>query len=87
MMMAGERLRVALATTHLALRDVPAALTVAGLAETLVLTATELQKRFGIAQPRLAICGLNPHAGEEGASATRRRGSCGRRSSRRGAGA
>jgi len=66
MMMAGERLRVALATTHLALRDVPAALDAGGVAETILLTASELERRLGVAHPRLAVCGLNPHAGEEG---------------------
>jgi len=59
-------LRVALATTHLALRDVPTALTREVVRETLVITARELQTKFGIARPRIAVCGLNPHAGEGG---------------------
>ena len=59
-------LRVALATTHLALRDVPGALTRIALAETLLIVGRELQSKFGIAQPRIAVCGLNPHAGEGG---------------------
>jgi 4-hydroxythreonine-4-phosphate dehydrogenase len=59
-------LRVALATTHLALKDVPAALTRTGLAETLIIVGRELQSKFGIAAPRIAVCGLNPHAGEGG---------------------
>jgi 4-hydroxythreonine-4-phosphate dehydrogenase len=59
-------LRVALATTHVALKDVPAALTRAGLAETLIILGRELQSKFGIAAPRIAVCGLNPHAGEGG---------------------
>lgn len=66
MLMAGPRLRVALATTHVALREVPDRLTVEGVAEICVLTARELQARFGLASPRLAVCGLNPHAGEQG---------------------
>jgi 4-hydroxythreonine-4-phosphate dehydrogenase len=59
-------LRVALVTTHLALRDVPAAITRAAVEETLDITARELAARFGIARPRIAVCGLNPHAGEGG---------------------
>ncbi len=59
-------LRVALATTHLPLKDVPAALTRIALAETLIILGRELQSKFGIAAPRIAVCGLNPHAGEGG---------------------
>jgi 4-hydroxythreonine-4-phosphate dehydrogenase len=59
-------LRVALATTHIALKDVPAALTRAAVAETLIIVGRELQSKFGIAVPRIAVCGLNPHAGEGG---------------------
>ena len=59
-------LRVALATTHLALRDVPAAITRDMVRETLSITARELRAKFGIARPRIAVCGLNPHAGEGG---------------------
>ena len=59
-------LRVALATTHLALRDVPAAITREVVRDTLVITARELRTKFGIARPRIAVCGLNPHAGEGG---------------------
>lgn len=66
MLMAGPRLRVALATTHLALSRVPAALSVDEIAEVLILTAKELTTRFGISNPRVAVCGLNPHAGENG---------------------
>lgn len=66
MLMAGPRLRVALATTHVAVRDVPDSLTVDGIAQTCLLTAAELRTRFGIASPRIAVCGLNPHAGEQG---------------------
>ena len=59
-------LRVALATTHLPLKDVPGALTRIALAETLIILGRELQAKFGIAAPRIAVCGLNPHAGEGG---------------------
>ncbi|HZQ62246.1 MAG TPA: 4-hydroxythreonine-4-phosphate dehydrogenase PdxA [Casimicrobiaceae bacterium] len=64
---AGERpLRVALATTHLALRDVPGAITRALLDETIDILGKDLERRFGLADPRIAVCGLNPHAGEGG---------------------
>ncbi len=59
-------LRVALATTHLPLAAVPAALSRPGLRETLLIVAAELTAKFGIASPRIAVCGLNPHAGEGG---------------------
>lgn len=66
MLMAGERLRVALATMHVAVRDVAAALSTDALVEIGGLVAAELRSRFGIRAPRLAVCGLNPHAGESG---------------------
>lgn len=59
-------LRVALATTHLPLAAVPAALTRAVVRETLRIVAQELRAKFGIVAPRIAVCGLNPHAGEGG---------------------
>ena len=59
-------LRVALATTHLALKDVPAALTQSDLETTLRILHADMQKKFGIAQPRILVAGLNPHAGEGG---------------------
>jgi 4-hydroxythreonine-4-phosphate dehydrogenase len=59
-------LRVALATTHLALKDVAAALTQAGLARILDILEHDLKTKFGIAAPRILLCGLNPHAGEGG---------------------
>ena len=59
-------LRVALATTHLALSAVPAAITRAGVARCLTILLAELVGRFGIAAPRVAVLGLNPHAGEGG---------------------
>ncbi len=66
MMLAGGGLRVALATTHLALADVARAITPAGLERTLRTVAAELRRRFGIARPRILVAGLNPHAGESG---------------------
>jgi 4-hydroxythreonine-4-phosphate dehydrogenase len=69
MMLVGRQvpiLRVALATTHLALKDVPAAITRDSLLNTLRILHTDLKSRFGIAQPRILIAGLNPHAGEGG---------------------
>ena len=59
-------LRVALATTHLALKDVPAAITQARLSATLRILDQDLRQRFGIRRPRILVCGLNPHAGESG---------------------
>ena len=66
MMLASPKLRVVLATTHLALRDVPAALTRERLERTITLTRHGLQGWFGIAQPRIALAALNPHAGDQG---------------------
>jgi 4-hydroxythreonine-4-phosphate dehydrogenase len=65
MMFHSEALRVVLATVHIALADVPGALTRASFEATIDLTARELP-RFGIARPRVAVAGLNPHAGEHG---------------------
>ena len=66
MMLAGPRLRVALCTNHLALRDVPGAITTAGLLRIIVLVDGELRSRFGVPAPRIAVLGLNPHAGDGG---------------------
>ena len=65
LLVAGE-LRVALVTTHLALRDVPDAVTAARLTGVLKQLVPGLATRFGIAQPRVLVLGLNPHAGESG---------------------
>jgi 4-hydroxythreonine-4-phosphate dehydrogenase len=65
MMFWSEPLKVVLATVHVPLRDVPALLTQEVIERVVALTARELP-RFGIAEPRLALAGLNPHAGEEG---------------------
>lgn len=66
MMLAGPVLRVVLATTHVAIRDVPDRLTPEGIAEVLEITARSLRERLGIRRPRIAVCALNPHAGENG---------------------
>lgn len=67
MMLAGPSLRVVPITIHVALADVPAALTVDLIRARALTTARGLQRNFGIARPRLAVAGLNPHAGENGA--------------------
>lgn len=66
MMLASDRLRVVLATTHMPLRDVPLVLTTNLLERTGRITIEALRNWFGIAEPRLAVCALNPHAGESG---------------------
>jgi len=66
MMLASDRLRVVLATTHIALRDVPAALTASVIRDSADVTRTYLQTWFDIAAPRIALCALNPHAGDGG---------------------
>ncbi len=66
MMLAGGGLRVALATTHLPLRDVADAITQPLLVEVIRILDADLKRKFGIAQPRIAVAGLNPHAGESG---------------------
>jgi 4-hydroxythreonine-4-phosphate dehydrogenase len=69
MMLAGgdaPQLRVALATTHLALKDVPAAITFDSLSRTLDILQRDLQCKFGLVKPRILATGLNPHAGEGG---------------------
>ncbi|HKO87875.1 MAG TPA: 4-hydroxythreonine-4-phosphate dehydrogenase PdxA [Burkholderiales bacterium] len=66
MMLVGGGLRVALASTHLALRDVALSLRPENLRTTLLVLHQDLQSRFGLAKPRILVCGLNPHAGEGG---------------------
>ena len=66
MMLAGGGLRVALATTHLPLREVADAITPALLLEVIRILHADLQARFGITRPRILVAGLNPHAGESG---------------------
>ncbi|MBT4160851.1 MAG: 4-hydroxythreonine-4-phosphate dehydrogenase PdxA [Gammaproteobacteria bacterium] len=66
MMLLSGDFRVALATTHLPLTDVPAAITAESLTETLTILLEDLTNKFGISRPRVSVCGLNPHAGEGG---------------------
>jgi 4-hydroxythreonine-4-phosphate dehydrogenase len=66
MMLAGGGLRVAVATTHLPLSAVPAAITRRGLESTLRIIERDLRLRFGLARPRILVSGLNPHSGEGG---------------------
>jgi len=66
MMLANDIVRVALATTHLPLRAVADAITAEGLARTLHTVHAAMRRDFGIAAPRIAVLGLNPHAGEDG---------------------
>ena len=66
MMLANDIVRVALATTHLPLREVADAITAQGLERSLRILHAALRDDFGIAAPRIAILGLNPHAGEDG---------------------
>ncbi|MCL6282976.1 4-hydroxythreonine-4-phosphate dehydrogenase PdxA [Ruegeria sp. 2012CJ41-6] len=70
MMLASEALRVVPATIHIPLSQVPTALTPGLLRDTVTITAQGLKDQFAIAQPRIAIAGLNPHAGEGGAMGT-----------------
>ena len=65
MLVAGD-LRVALATTHLPLADVPAAITDAGLSRVLTILRDDLRAKFALPRPRILVLGLNPHAGEAG---------------------
>jgi 4-hydroxythreonine-4-phosphate dehydrogenase len=66
MMLQSAALRVALVTTHLALAEVPRAITAARLKATLEIVHDDLRRRFNVATPRIAVLGLNPHAGESG---------------------
>jgi 4-hydroxythreonine-4-phosphate dehydrogenase len=66
MMLAGGELRVALATTHLPVREIADAITVEALEETLRILHAALRRDFGLDQPRILVAGLNPHAGEGG---------------------
>lgn len=66
MMLATEELRVALATTHLPLLAVPGAITQGSLHEVITILDSDLKTKFGIKQPQIYVCGLNPHAGEGG---------------------
>ena len=66
MLLLADRLRVALATTHLPLRDVPDAISGELLSEIATILERDLRLRFGLPAPHIKVCGLNPHAGEQG---------------------
>ncbi|MDQ3698360.1 MAG: 4-hydroxythreonine-4-phosphate dehydrogenase PdxA [Gemmatimonadota bacterium] len=66
MMLASDRLRVVLATTHIPLRAVPEALTAMVITQVAAVTRQGLRDWYGIAEPRIALCALNPHAGDSG---------------------
>jgi 4-hydroxythreonine-4-phosphate dehydrogenase len=66
MMLANRDLRVALVTTHLPLREVPESINSDNIAQVVRIVHHDLRKKFGIHDPRILVCGLNPHAGEDG---------------------
>jgi 4-hydroxythreonine-4-phosphate dehydrogenase len=66
MMLVGSGMKVALATIHIALKDVPAAITQSSLETTIRILHADLVAKFGIKNPRILVAGLNPHAGEDG---------------------
>lgn len=66
MMLAGPRLRVSLVTTHVPLSAVPELVTQERIVQTTATTIKDLKRLYGVDAPRIAICGLNPHAGEKG---------------------
>ncbi|HID94055.1 MAG TPA: 4-hydroxythreonine-4-phosphate dehydrogenase PdxA [bacterium (Candidatus Stahlbacteria)] len=66
MMLASDNLRITLVTTHVPLRDVPSKLTIDGILDKIELTHSFLIKFFHVKKPKIGICALNPHAGEEG---------------------
>ena len=66
MMLANQAMKVALVTTHLALKDIPAAITADNIRQTVQIVIDDMREKFGLTQPRILVCGLNPHAGEGG---------------------
>ncbi|ORU91891.1 MAG: 4-hydroxythreonine-4-phosphate dehydrogenase PdxA [Cycloclasticus sp. symbiont of Bathymodiolus heckerae] len=66
MMLATKKLRVALVTTHLPLKDISKSITRSLLKKVITILHHDLQEKFGLSSPRIAVCGLNPHAGEGG---------------------
>ena len=66
MMLTTGKLRVALVTTHVPLNEVPGLITKSRLEHVLTILIDDLRRKFGVTEPRIAICGLNPHAGEQG---------------------
>ncbi len=66
MMLVGGKLRVVPVTRHVPIKNVPRLLSRKRIRDAIILTARELKKSFGVKKPRIVVCGLNPHAGEEG---------------------
>jgi len=66
MMMANRSMRVSLVTIHIPIKDVPQALSVEKILKTILITHNSLKTYFGLQSPHIKVCGLNPHAGEEG---------------------
>lgn len=66
MMLANQAMKVALVTTHLALKDIPAAITADNVRQTVQIVIDDMREKFGLMRPRILVCGLNPHAGEGG---------------------
>ena len=66
MMLANQAMKVALVTIHLALREVPAAITPDNVRQTVQIVLDDMRSKFGMDNPRILVCGLNPHAGEGG---------------------
>lgn len=66
MMLANQVMKVALVTTHLPLKDVPNAITKDEVQKTVEIVLADCQQKFGLKNPRILVCGLNPHAGENG---------------------
>jgi len=66
MMLANQAMKVALVTTHLALKDVPTAITPDNVRQTVQIVLDDMRTKFGMDKPRILVCGLNPHAGEGG---------------------
>lgn len=66
MMLANAKMRVALVTTHIPLKEVPDAVTPTEVRQTVAITYAQMKNQFGIRNPKILVCGLNPHAGESG---------------------
>ncbi|MGB6925404.1 4-hydroxythreonine-4-phosphate dehydrogenase PdxA [Psychrobacter sp.] len=66
MMLANQAMKVALVTTHLPLKDISAAITTDNVRQTVQIVIDDMREKFGLTQPRILVCGLNPHAGEGG---------------------
>ena len=74
MMMAAKRLRVCLVTIHVPLKDVPSLIDQERVFKCIAVTARSLEDDFGLSAPRIKVCGLNPHAGEQGVIGTEEEG-------------